>query len=158
MVHRAVARIPVALFLASTLVLTAPPADAATPAPRPVCPAAQCADAVAKPPPYLNSLNLDKAQRARLEAQLRESGPALRDKASEVLRAENELRRLLLSPGATDAQAKPLAETIGARTSELILLRLQLERKILDILTPEQRQRLAASLLEAPPRPAPNGN
>ena len=94
-------------------------------------------------PHHLRALKLSEAQRDRIFDIMHAQAPALRDKAKALRQAEGELRALAASPDYNDAQAKVLADRAAAAMSEMTLARIQAERQVNEVLTPEQRQQLA---------------
>ena len=94
-------------------------------------------------PHHLRALKLSEAQRDRIFDIMHAQAPALRDKAKALRQAEGELRALAASPDYNDAQAKVLADRAAAAMSEMTLARIQAERQVNDVLTPEQRKQLA---------------
>ncbi len=94
-------------------------------------------------PHHLRALNLSEAQRDRIFDIMHAQAPAMRDKAKALRQAEGELRALAASPDYNDAQAKVLADRAAAAMSEMTLARIQAERQVNDVLTPEQRKQLA---------------
>lgn len=95
------------------------------------------------PPPYLRALNLDEAQRDKVFAILHEQAPAMRERLKSLNRVEADLHRLTAGPDYDEAKARALAEPIGRAMSDVALLRARTDRLIFDLLSPEQRQRLA---------------
>lgn len=112
-------------------------------------------------PHHLRALNLSEAQRDRIFDITHAQAPALRDKAKALRQAEGELRALAASPDYNDAQAKVLADRAAAAMSEMTLARIQAERQVNEVLTPEQRQQLADIKPRGPRAPrggqAPSG-
>lgn len=94
-------------------------------------------------PHHLRALNLSEAQRDRIFDIMHAQAPAMRDKAKALRQAESELRALAASPDYNDAQARLLADRVAAAMSEMTLARIQAERQVNDVLTPEQRKQLA---------------
>jgi len=94
------------------------------------------------PPYYLRSLNLDEAQRDKVFAILHEQAPAMRERLKSLNRAEAELRRLAAGPDYDEAKGRAQADQVGRAMSEVALLRARTDRKIFEVLTPEQRKRL----------------
>lgn len=94
------------------------------------------------PPPYLPALNLDEAQRDKVFAILHEQAPAMRERLKSLNRAEAELRRLAAGPDYDEAKGRAQADQVGRAMSEVALLRARTDRKIFEVLTPEQRKRL----------------
>jgi len=95
------------------------------------------------PPPYLPALNLDEAQRDKVFAILHEQAPTMRERLKHLNRAQADLRRLTAAPDYDEARAQVLAEQIGRAMSEVALLRARTDRLIFDLLSLEQRKRLA---------------
>jgi len=108
-------------------------------------------------PPYLAPLNLDEAQRDKAFSIIHEQVPAMREGLKRLGLAEGDLRRLTAGPDYDEVKAKGLAERIGRASSEVALLRAATDRRIFEVLTPEQRKRLAESRPEGGPCPMPPG-
>jgi periplasmic protein CpxP/Spy len=107
------------------------------------------------PPPYLAGLKLDEAQRDKVFVILHESAPTLRERLKHLSRAQADLRRLTAGPDYDESKALALAEQIGRAMSEVALLRARTDRLIFDLLSPEQRKRLAELSPEGEPRGIP---
>lgn len=106
-------------------------------------------------PPYLPALKLDEAQRDKVFAILHGQAPGLRERLKNLGRAENDLHRLTAAPDYDETRAKALADQVGRATAEIALLRARTDRQIFDVLTPEQRKRLAESGPDGGARPGP---
>jgi Spy/CpxP family protein refolding chaperone len=107
------------------------------------------------PPPYLRSLDLFEAQRDKVFAILHEQAPTMRERIKSLSRAEAELRHLAAGPDYDEGKAKVLADQVGRAMSEVALLRAHTDHLIFDVLTPEQRKRLAELKLDGEPRRVP---
>lgn len=94
-------------------------------------------------PHHLRALNLSEVQRDKIFDIMHAQAPVMRDKAKALRLAEGELRALAASPDYSDAKAKTLADRAAAAMSEMTLARIQTERQVNEVLTPEQRQQLA---------------
>jgi periplasmic protein CpxP/Spy len=107
------------------------------------------------PPPYLAGLKLDEAQRDKVFVILHESAPTLRERLKRLSRVQADLRRLTAGPDYDESKAQVLAEQIGRAMSEVALLRARTDRLIFDLLSPEQRKRLAELSPDGEPRDIP---
>lgn len=95
-------------------------------------------------PPFLHGLTLSETQKDQVFELMHKQAPTMRDKAKASHQAMDELRQLSLSDNYDEARAKKLARNAADAQSEMTLLRMQSDQKILALLTPEQRKELAA--------------
>lgn len=107
------------------------------------------------PPPYLPALNLDEAQRDKVFAILHEQAPTMRERLKHLNRAQADLHRLTAGPDYDEPRAQVLAEQIGRAMSEVALLRARTDRLIFDLLSLEQRKRLAGFWPDGEPHGIP---
>ncbi|MCU0812330.1 MAG: Spy/CpxP family protein refolding chaperone [Thiobacillaceae bacterium] len=94
-------------------------------------------------PPHLRGLNLTEAQRDKIFEIMHAQAPAMREKGKAVFKAQADLRALTASPDYSEAKARSLADAAAKTMSEMTLARVQAERQVYDVLTPEQRKQLA---------------
>lgn len=88
-------------------------------------------------------LQLDEAQQDKLFALRHDMEPQERTLRKQAMKAHQALAQLGRSGQFSDAQAKPLADSLAQATSALALMRARFESQVFAILTPEQRKRLA---------------
>jgi Spy/CpxP family protein refolding chaperone len=93
-------------------------------------------------PPFLRDLKLTEAQQDKLFTLMHEQLPKIREQAKAVLKPVEELRRQA-SMGQFDAdQARTLAEAHGRAVAQMTLIHAELDAKVHELLTPEQRKQL----------------
>jgi len=110
-----------------------------------------------KMPPYLHSLNLSEAQRDKVFEIMHGQAPAMRDKGKAVRHAEEALRALARSPDYSEAKARELSDGAAKAMAEMSLAHLKVERQVYEILTPEQRKKLAEVKASGEPAMAMHG-
>ncbi|GAB3457061.1 hypothetical protein GCM10027321_11500 [Massilia terrae] len=91
----------------------------------------------------LARLQLDEAQQDKLFALRHDMEPQQRTLHKQAMKAHKALAELGRSGQFSDAQAKPLADSLAQAEAGLALMRARFESQVFAILTPEQRQRLA---------------
>ena len=94
-------------------------------------------------PPHLRGLNLSEAQRDKVFEIMHAQAPAMREKAKALRTAEDNLRALAASPDFTEAKARALADESAKAMADMKLARVNTERQVFDLLTPEQRKEAA---------------
>ncbi len=92
----------------------------------------------------LQRLDLSEAQQDKIFDLMHERAPAARQQMKALQKNERELQALRQSNDFSEARAKALIDDIARQRADMELARLQGERQVLDILTPEQRQQLQA--------------
>ena len=107
-------------------------------------------------PHYLRGLNLTETQRDKVFEVMHAQAPLLREKAKAHRAGEEALRQLTAAPDYSEAKARALADGLGKSVAEMALLRAKADRQIFDLLTPEQRKRLAERKLGAEGSPKQN--
>lgn len=90
----------------------------------------------------LRGLDLSEAQRDQIFEIRHAQAPAMRAQMKAVRAARQDLRELALAPQYDAAQAQALADALAKATSQMALMRMDAMRKVLAVLTPEQRQKL----------------
>lgn len=95
------------------------------------------------PMPFLHGIELSEAQQDALFALMHEQAPTLYEKGKQLRHAREDLAKLGDAAQFDDARAKTLADTLGRLTGELALLHARTEQRVMQVLTPEQRQQLA---------------
>lgn len=91
----------------------------------------------------LHRLDLSEAQQDKIFDIMHAQAPAMRDQMKVLRKAETELKTLKTAPDYSEAKAKTLIDSIASQRAAMDLSRLQAERKVMDVLTPEQRKQLA---------------
>jgi len=91
----------------------------------------------------LHQLDLSEAQQDKIFDIMHAQAPAMRDQMKTLRKAETELKALKTAPDYSEAKAKTLIDGIASQRAAMDMSRLQAERKVMDILTPEQRKQLA---------------
>jgi Spy/CpxP family protein refolding chaperone len=91
----------------------------------------------------LHRLELTEAQQDKIFNLMHAQAPAMREQMKTLRKAEDELRNLRTSADFNEAKAKTLIDRIASLRADHEMARLQTERQILDVLTPEQRQKLS---------------
>jgi len=90
----------------------------------------------------LRGLDLSEAQRDQIFEIRHAQAPAMRAQMKAVHAARKDLRELALAPQYDAAQAQASADALAKATSQMALIRIDAMRKVLAVLTPEQRQKL----------------
>ena len=106
----------------------------------------------------LQRLDLSEAQEDKIFDLMHQRAPNMRQQMKALKKNERELQALRQSAQFDEAQAKALIDNIARQRADIELSRLQGERQVLDVLTPEQRQKLQDLRAEKPRRmgePAP---
>ena len=93
----------------------------------------------------LRGLDLTQAQRDQARSIFEEQAPALRERGEAARQAHEALRKATLDPNADGARFRELAEAAGRAHAEAALLRAETMRRVVALLTPEQRQKLEQS-------------
>jgi len=91
----------------------------------------------------LHRLDLSEAQQDKIFEIMHAQAPSMREQMKQLRKAEDELRSLRTSPDFNEAKAKGLIDRIASQRANHEMARLQAERKVLDVLTPEQRQKFS---------------
>ncbi len=99
-------------------------------------------------PPFLRGLELSSAQQDKVFAILHAQAPYLYEQGKAAGQAHEGLRALARAEQYDDAKAVALAKDAGNAMANLALQRVRTEQKLLAILTPEQRKKLAARVLQ----------
>lgn len=88
-------------------------------------------------------LQLDEAQQDKLFALRHDMEPQQRTLHKQAMKAHRALAELGRSGQFSDAQAKPLADSLAQAEAGMALMRARFESQVFAILTPQQRERLA---------------
>lgn len=91
----------------------------------------------------LQQLDLSEAQQDKIFNIMHSQAPAMRDQMKTLRKSQQELQVLKTTPNFSDAKARQLVDQIAKQRADMEMSRLQAERKVMDILTPEQRKQLA---------------
>lgn len=94
-------------------------------------------------PPLLQGLELSEAQQDKVFALLHAEAPYLHEQHKAATKAEEALRALGHAEQFDDAKATALAKELASATANIALQRVRTEQKLLAILSPEQRKKLA---------------
>lgn len=92
----------------------------------------------------LHRLDLSEAQDDKVFDIMHNQAPQMRKQMKVLQKAENDLQALKQAPDYSDAKARSLIDQIARQRADMELSRLQAERKVLDVLTPDQRKELAS--------------
>lgn len=108
-------------------------------------------------PLFLRGVELTEAQDDKVFAILHEEKPYLREQARAAARAHEALNELAGADKYDDAKAASLAQAAATAMANMALQRVRTEQKLLALLTPEQRKKLATSKdgKDKPRRPRP---
>lgn len=106
----------------------------------------------------LQRLNLTEAQRDRVFDITHTNAPVMRDNMKAMQKARADLQALVMSPDYSDAKVKELADAVAAASSKMALDRIKMERQVYDVLTPDQRQKLAEMKNECQERQPKRGD
>ena len=90
----------------------------------------------------LHRLDLSEAQQDQVFELMHNQAPVMRKQMKALKKVETELQTLKKSPDYSEAKAKELIVSMTQQRADMEMARLQVERKVLDVLTPEQRQQL----------------
>lgn len=103
-------------------------------------------------PPQLRGLNLTDAQRDKIFEIMHAQMPQMREQAKATAQAADALRKLAASPDYDEAKARAAADALGKASADMALARAATERKVYEVLTPEQRKQMAEMKPGEPPR------
>lgn len=108
-------------------------------------------------PLFLRGVELTEAQDDKVFAILHEEKPYLREQARAAAKAHEALNELAGADKYDDAKAASLAQAAATAMANMALQRVRTEQKLLAVLTPEQRKKLAAGKdgKDKPRRPRP---
>ncbi|HOI51841.1 Spy/CpxP family protein refolding chaperone [Azonexus caeni] len=91
----------------------------------------------------LHRLNLSEAQDDKIFEIMHAQAPKMREQMKSLRKSEDELRALKAAPDFSEAKAKQLVDRIAGQRADMEMARLQTERQIMGLLTPEQQKQLA---------------
>lgn len=92
---------------------------------------------------HLRGLNLSEAQRDKIFEIMHAEAPQMRERGKAIRKAHEELHAIGKSADYSDARAQALADTSAKVMAEMALAHVRMEHKIVELLTPEQRQQFA---------------
>ena len=104
-------------------------------------------------PPVLRGVDLSEAQQDKVFVATHAQAPLLREQQKIAFRAHEQLRELASSNHYDDAKAVTLANSAAQAMATISLQHARLEQQLLAVLTPEQRQQIAAHRSEQATRP-----
>jgi periplasmic protein CpxP/Spy len=90
----------------------------------------------------LRALGLSEAQQDQVFKIFHESRPAVYEQIKQLRRARQELGKLVTAERFDSARARQLADAQGKAMAELALIRIQTMRRVREVLTPEQREKM----------------
>jgi len=96
-------------------------------------------------PPFLNGLELSDDQQDAVFGVLHGQAPDLRKALRAARKAHEQLHDLALSEKYDETAARALAEIAAKANAEALLLRAHSDRRILELLTPDQRRHALAA-------------
>ena len=103
---------------------------------------------------HLRGLNLSEAQRDKIFDLMHAEAPQMRERGKAIRKAHDELRALGASADYSDARAQALADASAKAMADMALAHVRLEHKIVEVLTPEQRQQFADMQMRRGQQPA----
>ncbi|MGV7206620.1 Spy/CpxP family protein refolding chaperone [Oxalobacteraceae bacterium A2-2] len=104
-------------------------------------------------PRGLHGVELNEAQEDKVFAILHAEAPYLREQGKIAAKAREALQALARSDKFDDAKAAALAREAAQAQANIGLQHVRTEQKLLAVLTPEQRKKLAEDKPQRPPRP-----
>jgi protein CpxP len=93
----------------------------------------------------LRNLDLSEAQRDQIFKIRHEQAPAARERMKAARAAQSALRQAARDPNADSARIRQLADAVGRTHADAAVARVETQRKVLAVLTPEQRSKLEQS-------------
>jgi len=90
----------------------------------------------------LRQLDLSAEQREQASKIFEEQRPAIRERANAEREAHRALRQAVRDPNADGARIRELADAAGRAHADAIVLRAETTRRVVALLTPEQRAQL----------------
>ncbi|MYM39842.1 Spy/CpxP family protein refolding chaperone [Duganella qianjiadongensis] len=104
-------------------------------------------------PPFLHGLDLTEAQQDKVFAILHAQAPYLREQGKAAAKAHEALRAMGRAEQYDDAKAAALAKEAATAMANIALQHVRTEQKLLAVLSPEQRKKLAERSVAPQPRP-----
>ena len=93
----------------------------------------------------LRQLDLTEAQRDQIFRIRHEAAPAMRERMKAARTASLALRQAAGDPNADSGKIRQLADAVGKAHADAAVARVETQRKVLAVLTPEQRSKLEQS-------------
>jgi periplasmic protein CpxP/Spy len=90
----------------------------------------------------MRGLDLSEAQRDQIFKIRHEQAPAARERMKSARAAQQALRKAASDPNASGAQIRQLADAVGKTHADAAVARVETQRKVLAVLTPDQRSKL----------------
>jgi len=90
----------------------------------------------------LRGLDLTEAQRDQIFQIRHAQAPAMREQAKQLRAARKDLRELAMAPEYDAAKAQASADAMAKAMATMALMRVESTRKVLAVLTPDQRKKL----------------
>lgn len=90
----------------------------------------------------LRDLDLSEAQRDQIFQIRHAQAPAMREQAKAMRAARKDLRELAMAPEYDAAKAQASADAMAKAMATMALMRVESTRKVLAVLTPDQRKKL----------------
>lgn len=104
-------------------------------------------------PPFLHGVDLTEAQQDKVFAILHAQAPYLREQGKAAAKAHEALRAMGRAEQYDDAKAAALAKEAATAMANIALQHVRTEQKLLGVLSPEQRKKLAERPVPPLPRP-----
>ena len=95
---------------------------------------------------FFHQLNLSDAQKAQIKGIMTQERPTLKPLMQQMAQGENQLRTLELSGPFDEAQARTIATQQSQNMTELMVQRARVESEMIQVLTPDQKTKLAQLL------------
>ena len=90
-----------------------------------------------------HQLNLSDAQKTQMKQIMTQERPTLKPLMQQMAQGENQLRTLELSGTFDEAQARTIATQQSQNMTELMVQRARVESEMIQVLTPDQKTKLA---------------
>ncbi len=97
---------------------------------------------------FFHQLNLSDAQKAQIKQIMTTERPTLKPLMQQAAQGENQLRTLELSGPFDEAQARTIATQQSQNMTELMVQRARVESEMIQVLTPDQKTKLAQLVQE----------
>lgn len=104
-------------------------------------------------PPFLHGMKLSERQQDQVFELMHAQVPAMRQQEKQLRKSLDALRQLALDERFDETRAQALAQSVASSQTEMALLKVQLDRKVLALLSAEQRKQLAAKIASRPDLP-----
>jgi periplasmic protein CpxP/Spy len=92
---------------------------------------------------FFHQLNLSDAQKTQMKQIMTQEKPTLKPLMQQMAQGENQLRTLELSGSFDEAQARTIASQQSQNATELMVQRARVESELIQLLTPDQKTKLA---------------